>query len=127
MTEANDIKKLSPQKRRCIEALLTNGTIKSAATVAGVNRQTVYVWLKEEDFVLALREAEAAALEQLSRSLSALATGATSALHDALMPSQKITVRLRASETVLNALLRIREMATVEQRLRALEEKSWGN
>lgn len=125
MTELNDTKKLSPQKRRCIEALLTNGTIKSAAAAAGVNRQTVYVWLKDEDFVSALREAEAAALEQLSRALSALATGATAALHDALQPSQKITVRLRASETVLNALLRIREMATVEQRLAALEGRSW--
>ncbi len=59
MTEANDIVKLSPRKRRCIEALLTNVTIKSAATVAGVNRQTAYAVLREEDYVSGLREAEA--------------------------------------------------------------------
>ena len=36
------------QKKRCIEALILQGTVYHAAKAAGVSRQTVYRW-REED------------------------------------------------------------------------------
>lgn len=121
MPDETTEKKLTPAQRKAIEALLVSGNTTEAAKAAGVNRVTLYRWRNDPAFAEALRDAEAEALAGLSRSLAGLADGVAAALRDALAPGQKISVRLRASEIVIDRLLRLRELVEVERRLAVLE------
>lgn len=124
MSENATQKKLTAPQHKAIEALLTAGNVTKAAEAANVTRKTLYRWLKDATFVAALTEAEAEALARLQRALLALGVSAIVALNDALQPHQKITTRLRASETVITNLLRLRELVDIERRLAALEGKN---
>lgn len=121
MTEITTEKKLTPAQRKAIETLLTSGDVSQAALAAGVNRATLYIWRRQPHFQDALKEAEAEAVEGLSRALAGLGDSAAQALRDALEPGNKITTRLRASEIVISNLLRLRELVDIEERLAALE------
>lgn len=113
-------KNLSSKQLKTIETLLTHGSVDAAAAAAGVSRNSIYKWFKDETFVAELRKAEAEAVQGLSRALVGLGEKATKALADAL-DSDKIAIRLRASEIVINNLLRLRELVDVEARLTELE------
>jgi transposase-like protein len=116
-------KKLTPAQRKAIEALLTTGNVADAAKEAGVARHTLYRWMKQPLFASELREAEAQAVQALSRTLASLGEQAGQALRDALGEGEKITVRLRASEIVTDRLLKLRELVDIEQRLLELEKR----
>ena len=123
MSEISTEKKVvTPAQRKAIETMLTSGNMVQAADAAGVNRSTIYRWMADDVFVAALREAEAEAVQGLSRSLAGLGESAAQALRDALAPSNKITVRLRAAEIVTDRLLKLRELVDIEARLKALED-----
>jgi hypothetical protein len=121
MTELATEKKLTPGQRKAIECLMTAANTTQAALAANVNRATIYKWMADDTFKSALREAEGEAVEGLSRALVNLGDSASSALRDALLPSQKIATRLRAAEIVIGNLLRLRELVDFESRLIALE------
>ncbi len=110
-------------KRKAVETLLTSGSITEAAEAAGVTRNTFYRWMADDMFLGALREAEAEAVVGLSRALAGLGDKAARALHDALEPHQKITVRLRAAEIVTANLLKLRELVALEARIAELEKQ----
>ena len=124
MSEITTEKKLTPAQRKAIECLLTTGNTTEAALAAGVHRSTLYKWKTDEQFVMGLREAEQAAVAGLARSLAGLGECAASTLRAALDPSEKITIRLRAAEIVIDNLLKLRELVTLEARIEALENKS---
>jgi transposase-like protein len=117
-------KNLTAAQRKAIEALLTSGNITAAAAAAGVSRNALYKWQRDDTFIVALRDAESEAVAGLSRALAGLGDGAAAALRDALDNSQKITVRLRAAEIVATSLLRLRELVNLEQRLLELEKRT---
>jgi transposase-like protein len=126
MPEISTEKKLTPQRRRAIEALLTNGNVSQAADDAGVHRSTLYKWMADHEFRSALHDAEAEAVRNLSRTLAGLAAGAAAAFRDGLHESQDIKIRLRAAEAVASNLLRLRELVAFEERLSALEAAQRG-
>lgn len=113
---------LKSEQFRAIAALVTVGTVTAAAEAAGRAPKTIHAWLKQDDFKAVLREAEAAALDQLSRELVGLASEAVSTLR-ATMASATVSagIKVRAAEVVLSNLLKLRELYTIEQRLAALE------
>jgi len=113
-------KNLTPKQRRAIQAILLTGNVKQAAEAADVNRQTFYRWRKLPHFQRALKEAEAAALADLSRRLVGLSDKAAKAL-EAALDAPELRYRLRASEIVLGRLLQLRELVNLEERLEALE------
>ena len=113
---------LPAKQRRCIEALVITGDVTQAAAAGNVARKTVYQWLKSADFREALKEAEADALDNLSRRLVSLADKAASVLETVLDDKKASnSQRLRASEIVLSNLLRMRELIDHEERLAAVE------
>lgn len=118
--------KTNAQQRKAVEALLTFGTVTAAAEAAGVTRRTLYRWQQQPEFVAALKQAEQAALTELSRALAGLGVAAVDALRDALSKSEKMNHRLRASEIAIANLLRVRELIEIEERLQALEEAMHG-
>lgn len=118
------VTELRPNQRKALETLVATGSISQAAVAAGVARKTVYAWLKDPAFGIALKAAEVEALDNLARSLISLAPAAVAALAAVLNdPAATHTQRIRAAEAVLANTLRLRELHTIEARLTKLEEQ----
>lgn len=114
----------TPKQQKSIEALVLTGSVTEAAKVAGVNRKTVHAWLKQPAFKLALKEAEAEALDNLSRELVSLSSEATATLRGVMGDdSAGLGHKLRAADITLANLLKIRELAGLEDRVTRLEEQ----
>jgi len=113
---------LSGKQRKALEALLQTGEVSHAATAAGVSRDTVYRWMKQPGFAAAVREAEARALDEVSRVLIRLSRAAVGTLAGAMADrNAPLSARVRAADITLSRLLQVRELATIEERLSALE------
>ena len=113
---------LSPKQRKAVAALLTTGEVKAAATEAGIHRDTLHRWLKEPVFLDAVRQAEAAALDDLSRVLVGLGRTAVTTLHEAMSElDTPVATKVRAADVTLSRLLQLRELAQLEARVQALE------
>ncbi len=113
---------LSAKQRRALEALLTTGEVLAAAQVAGVTRETLHRWLRQPQFLSAVRAAEAQALDDLSRVLVRLGRTAAGTLAKAMSdPATPASTRVRAADATLGRLLQLRELATLEARVAELE------
>jgi transposase-like protein len=114
--------RLRPRQRRAVEALLTTGDVSAAAKDSGVSRESLYRWMKQPAFLAAVREAEAAALDELSRMLVRLGRTAVGTLAKAMSdPKAPWPTRVRAADASLARLLQLRELATLEARVTELE------
>jgi len=113
---------LPAKQRRAVAALLTTGDVSAAARETGVSRETLHRWMRQPAFLEAVREAEADALDELSRSLVRLGRTATGTLEAAMGdPAAPWPTRVRAADAVLGRLLQLRELATLETRVAELE------
>jgi len=116
---------ITGKRRRAVEALLSTGEVSAAAREAGIHRDTLHRWLKEPVFLQAVREAEAAALDELSRLLVRLGRTAAATLAKAMSdPAVPWATRVRAADASLSRLLQLRELATLEARVTELERFS---
>ncbi len=113
---------LTPKQRRAVAALLTTGDVAAAAKEAGCGKVTLYRWMKQPAFLAVVREAEASALDELSRMLVRLGRTAAGTLAKAMGDSATpAATRVRAADAVLGRLLQLRELATLEARVAELE------
>jgi phage terminase small subunit len=116
--------KLTPKQRKAIEALITSGDITQAAQTAGVARDTLYRWMRQEDFQAALNAAEAEAIETLARKLVRLGEKAAHTLAEAMDSEDATTsAKVRAADIVISRLLQLREMVDLEKRVQELEKQ----
>jgi transposase-like protein len=116
------ISKLTPKQRKAVEALLTSGDMTKAAKAAGVARDTLYRWLRQDDFRVSLKAAEAGAIESLARELVRLGEKAARTLDEAMTAEDATTsARVRAADIVISRLLQLREMVDLEKRVQELE------
>jgi hypothetical protein len=123
MTEAL----LRPNQRRAIAALLQHGEIAAAAQAANVSRKSIYNWMRDPNFVAALRQAEADALRTLTRKLVSLGSRASGVIEATMTDADaSAAVRLRAADTVLARLLQLRELVDLETRVADLESRLEG-
>ncbi len=114
--------RLSPKQRKAVAALLATGEVGAAAREANINRVTLYRWLKDPTFLAAVREAEAGALDELSRLLVRLGRTAVATVAKAMSdPGTPVATRVRAADVALGRLLQLRELAQLEARVQALE------
>jgi len=120
-----DVNELSPKQHTAINALLAQSNFDSAAKQAGVTQRTIYRWLDEPAFRLALNAA-------LDRSIDAAARGLVKLTEKAIRVVETVlddtelhpSTRLRAAEIVLSNMLKLAELRTLAQRVAALEEKT---
>ena len=113
---------LTPKQMKAVEALMLTGETASAATAAKVTRNTLYRWMKQPDFQAAVRDAEAQAIDEVSRVLIRLSKSAVGTLAAAMAERDApIGPRIRAADITLSRLLQVRELAVLEDRLTALE------
>src|SRR5215217_1778868 len=123
MTKNTTDQVLTPKQRKAVEALLLTGDVSAAAKEAGVSRESLYRWLKQPAFLEAVREAEARALDELSRLLVRLGRSAATTLGQAMVDkAAPAATRVRAADVVLARLLQLRELAVLEQRVTELEK-----
>jgi transposase-like protein len=113
---------LSARQRRAVDALLATGEVSAAAKEIGVSRETVHRWLKQPRFAQVVRDAEARSLDDLSRLLVRMGRTAAATLAKAMSdPTTPVGARVRAADITLTRLLQLRELATSEARVQALE------
>lgn len=109
------------KQRMAIAALLSDGDVSKAAAAAGVSRQTLYRWQRDDAFTAALRAAEGDAWRTLTRRMAGLGDAAATALRDALAEDQPIAVRLRAVALLTERGPALWELVDLEARIAALE------
>ena len=116
-------KKLQSNQVIAIQKLLTTGSTAKAARAARVDIRTVQRWLRDdEDFRLALAQAETEALKLAAAELAAGAVDAVATIR-AVMRNTKNPpgVRLRAAVSWLEIVSRFRNDVLFEERLTRLE------
>lgn len=114
---------LTAKQRKAVNALLSTGEVKAAAIEVGISRETMHRWLRDPVFNLAVKEAEAKAIDDLSRMLVRLGRTATATLAKAMTDTATpMSTRVRAADVSLSRLLQLRELATLEGRVTELEQ-----
>jgi len=124
MADSGNFEELTSRQRRALGALLTERDVKAAAKRAKVGYRTLCRWLTEEPFRRALVEAEGQVIDQATRRLVGLADRAIETLRELLdSPTAKDSIRLRAAQSVLDNLLRLRELVALDARVSELEAR----
>jgi len=108
------------RRTSAVLALLSSGSIDGAAELARVSRTTLFVWMKDPEFIDELTRAREAAFDSTLNAIKAGSEEAARVLRE-LLKSRNETTRRRAAETILAFALKIHEGADVEGRLKALE------
>ncbi|MQA01005.1 MAG: hypothetical protein GEU80_17100 [Dehalococcoidia bacterium] len=103
-----------------VAALAAGRTMHVAAVEAGVGERTVRRRIADPEFHAALLDARAQMLDAALGRLSDAATRAVETLVDSL-DAESESVRVTAATALLDRLLRVREAASIETRLAALE------
>jgi transposase-like protein len=114
--------KLTGKQQKAVGALLATGEVKAAAAEVGITRETLHRWLRQPHFLEAVRQAEAEALDELSRLLVRLGRTAVATVAKAMSdPGTPVATKVRAADVALGRLLQLRELAQLEARVQALE------
>lgn len=115
-----------PAKRKdetVITALLTNSTIKDAATACGLSESRIYSRLKEPEFKSKYDKARRELLEQSSYKLQSYLSLAIDEMKSIFTnkdnPPQ---VRLNAAEAIVRTSLKLTEQVDIIKRIEQLEE-----
>ena len=114
---------LTGKQSKALAALLSEKNITAAAELAGVSPRTLFRWLADADFKAALLEAENDAIDVATRRLIGLQGAAIDTLQETLTDRKALPgIRMRAAQSILDFLMRLRDLRNVEKRLSALEE-----
>jgi phage terminase small subunit len=103
---------LTNRQRKSIAALLSTSNVVEAAKVSKVGERTLYRWLTLPEFRSAVTEAEGEAIDAAARRLIGLQDSAKASA----------AIKLRAAQTILDYLLKLRELRSIENRLTELEK-----
>src|SRR5918996_3725167 len=96
---------LSQSQMAAVAAITAGCSITGAASRVGIDRSTIYLWLKQAAFVAELNRAKTEQVQLVKDELRALAVDATRTLRDLLTaPETPPTIRLRAAVAVLQAV-----------------------
>ena len=105
-----------------IAGLAAGAPIKEAAAKAGVCERTAFRRLSDPSFRQRLAETKGRMLEMVSARLTNSATAACDELERLLQKAESESVRLGAARTILEQVLRLRELVEIDQRLLAIEQ-----
>jgi hypothetical protein len=108
---------------RLMLGLACGATVEAAARQAGVSESTAYRRLAEPEFQRRLQRLRADMVQRTAGTLTAAASEAVRTLLDLQKPAAPPPVRLGAARAVLEIGMKVREVAELEERLAALEER----
>lgn len=109
------------KRARALAALMTSGTVKSAAALSGVGERTLHRWLRDPEFAAQLAAAEAELVDAAARRLLSLTDDAIRSLAQLSAGAEDDIVRLRAAVAILDQAASWRESASIERRIFVLE------
>ncbi|HEV3446447.1 MAG TPA: hypothetical protein VG099_17520 [Gemmataceae bacterium] len=104
-------------------ALACGATKENAALKAGVSERTVYRRLQDPDFRQRLQELRKDMVQRAANVLTASAMEAVKTLLSLQQGTVTNSVRLGAARAILEQGMRLRELADLEERLAALEQR----
>ncbi len=114
---------ISTKQKIAIRSLLSGANYSEAARAARVHENTVGMWMKDSNFIAALKSAESESMQAISRTLVSIADNASQVLRDVMdNPKARDSSKIRAADVVLGRLLEIRSMAELEERIKKLED-----
>lgn len=118
-------RELTPKERKVIAALLTGGNVARAAQIAKVSERTIRRMMTRAEFRAALDEQTEKAIEAAARMLADASGAAVLTLRE-ISTSRSATdgARVRASDSILSHMLRVRELHEIERRLSELEART---
>jgi hypothetical protein len=118
----NEYVDLEPGQERAIIALLSEPTLRAAASSAGISETTLWRWLREPSFRVAYRRARQEVLERATIRLAAIAEAAVEALGEIVAdPTVSPHVRVSAASRIIEFALKAAEIEDVQARLEKLE------
>lgn len=101
--------------------MLKERTIAAAAKSAGIAERTAYIYLADNNFRDALREAESELLNSAVRRLATGQAAALDALETLITKAKHESTRRQAAVDWLNLFLRFNEVKNIDERLTELE------
>ena len=104
---------LTPKQAKVIEALAIGASVTAAAKRAGVDRSTVYIWMKDdEDFEAQLMLARRDCADTMRAQLRELADDAVKTVQEVMKSTEvSAAVRLKAALAVLQSVGSMKEYA----------------
>lgn len=113
---------MKPKQNQAIELLAQGSSIDATASIVKVNRRTIYQWMKDQEFALALHDKSAEVIESLNRKLVGMNEKALDVL-DACLDSESEAIRLRSAIYLNSKLYEILGDLEILRRLDAIEER----
>ena len=108
---------------KILAALVTAGSVRTAASVAGVSESTVRNRLKDADFRAAYEAIKSELLQGATAAMLSKLETATETISDVMNDAENpANVRVSAADSLLRHCLRYLAAADIERRLSALEE-----
>lgn len=124
MTTSNRNSTLSGRQAKAMAVLLGGGSFTEAAQAGGVNERTLRRWRQSPEFRDALAEGERGVITATARRAYSLGSEALATLRNIMVDtSESGSTRVAAARGVLDALLRLHEVYSVNERLTALERQ----
>lgn len=118
----SNIDGLSPKKRKAIEVLLKGGGKAAAADAAGVKIRTIDRWHNEPEFTAVLNDGMRTAVEGASQKMvGAIGTAVDTLVSIAKDENATDSVRLRASNMIIEQGLKLYEVYDISNRIKELE------
>jgi hypothetical protein len=105
-----------------LAALACGATVEVAANKAGVSPATVYRRLKERPFQKELQQLRSEMMQRMADMLAAAGGEAVKSLLALLKDAGPAGVRLGAARSIIELAVKLREVAELEPRVRALEK-----
>jgi hypothetical protein len=120
---SSDQKPLSRNQAKALESLLASPTLGLAASKAGISERTLSRWLNEDDafkaeYLKLVREVVNNAVFQLQKGATSAVNCLISIMSD---PEAPASARVAACREVLTQTFKALELATLEDRVKALE------
>lgn len=107
---------------KILAALVTAGSVRTAASVAGVSESTIRNRLKDADFRAAYEAIKSELLQGATASMLSKLETATETIADVMNDAENpANVRVSAADSLLRHCLRYLATADIERRLSALE------
>jgi len=118
---------LTRKQESAISALLSESKLDDAAASAGVNRATLWRWLKDEEFQRAYMAARREAVRQAVARLQQTSGEAVDTLRDVMKDTAATpAARVSAAKAILEMSIKAIELEDMAERLAALESKFEG-
>lgn len=115
---------LTGKRLKGVKALLTTDSIEDAAKTAGVTRNTLYRWLKEEIFTKELSKAKRQMVQYSILKLQRSTKDAVQALSEICRDKDgTASARVAAAREILATSLKAIEIEELEARIEKLEQK----